>query len=166
MVHMPHSAVMSTKTRATFEPFASIIDEVTQDCLMTRSRRISRVVTNIFNEELRSFGISSSQFSLLVLIANMHGASRAEIGRANHQDRSTSTRNLQLVLEQGWVEEVIPEKGRSRPIVITKAGQELLAEAMPSWRTAQAKARELLGDDGAAAIIRLSAQLPIEELAG
>ena len=133
---------------------------------MTRTRRISRVVTNLFDQELRPHRLSSSQFSLLVLIARMNGASRAEIGRANHQERSTSTRNLQLVLDQGWAEEIMPEKGRSRPIMISKAGRELLAQAMPAWRAAQVKAKQLLGVDGASAIVQLSAGLPVEELAG
>jgi hypothetical protein len=56
-----------------------------------RTRRISRVVTNIYDQALRSHGVNASQFSLLVLIAKLGGASRAEIGRANYQDRSTLT---------------------------------------------------------------------------
>jgi len=145
---------------------ASLVSEVTQHCLMTRTRRISRVITSLYDQELRPYGLSSSQFSLLVLIAGRDGASRAEIGRANHQERSTSTRNLQLVLDQGWAEEIIPEKGRSRPILISKAGRDLLARAMPAWREAQVKAKQLLGVDGASAIVQLSAGLPVEELAG
>lgn len=166
MMYMHHTSTMNAKTPRKPESVASMVDEVTRDCLMTRSRRISRVVTNIFDQELRPFGVSSSQFSLLVLIARLDGASRAELGRANHQERSTSTRNLQLVLDQGWAEEVMPEKGRSRPIMISKAGRDLLAEAMPAWRTAQVKAQQLLGDNGASSIVQLSARLPVEELAG
>ncbi|MHA6203471.1 MarR family winged helix-turn-helix transcriptional regulator [Dyella soli] len=157
---------MKTTATQKTEAVASLVNEVMQHCLMTRSRRISRVVTNIFDQELRPFGLSSSQFSLLVLIAGMDGASRAEIGRANHQERSTSTRNLQLVIDQGWADEIVPEKGRSRPIVISKAGRALLAQAMPAWRAAQVKARQLLGVDGASAIVQLSSVLPVEELAG
>ncbi len=157
---------MNSKTVQKPEAVASIVTEVIDNCLMTRTRRISRVVTSLFDQELRSHGLSSSQFSLLVLVARMNGASRAEIGRANHQERSTSTRNLQLVLDEGWAEEIMPEKGRSRPIMITKAGRELLAEAMPAWRAAQVKAEQLLGVDGASAIVELSAGLPVEELAG
>ena len=157
---------MSTKARHKSEAIASLVTEVVEHCLMTRTRRISRVVTSLFDQALRPHGLSSSQFSLLVLIARMNGASRAEIGRANHQERSTSTRNLQLVLDQGWAEEIRPEKGRSRPIMISKAGRELLAQAMPAWRAAQVKAKQLLGVDGASAIVQLSAGLPVEELAG
>jgi DNA-binding MarR family transcriptional regulator len=139
-----------------------MIEEITRHCLLTRTRRISRVVTHSFDQELRPFGINSSQFSLLVLIARMDGASRAEISRANHQERSTSTRNLQLVLSQGWAEEG-PAEGRSRPIFISRAGGELLAAAMPAWRSAQAKIKRLLGNEGSAALIQLAASLPTKE---
>lgn len=157
---------MSSKTRRASPALGGLVTEVIKDCLMTRTRRISRVITSLFDQELRPYGLSSSQFSLLVLIARMDGASRAEIGRANHQERSTSTRNLQLVLDQGWAEEVVPEKGRSRPIVISRTGRDLLAQAMPAWRAAQLKAKQLLGVDGASAIVQLSAGLPVAELAG
>ncbi|MGE8068384.1 MarR family winged helix-turn-helix transcriptional regulator [Pseudomonas sp. NPDC089569] len=157
---------MKTQSLPKTETVSSIVTEVAEQCLMTRTRRISRVITNLFDQELRPFGLSSSQFSLLVLIARMDGASRAEIGRENHQERSTSTRNLQLVLDQGWAEEIMPDKGRSRPIMISEAGRELLAQAMPAWRAAQVMARQLLGDEGASAIVQLSAALPAEGLAG
>ncbi len=157
---------MNSATTHNLAAVPSIVSEVMEHCLMTRTRRISRVVTNLYDQELRPFGLSSSQFSLLVLIARMDGASRAEIGRANHQERSTSTRNLQLVIDQGWAEEIVPEKGRSRPIVISKAGRALLAQAIPAWRAAQVKAKQLLGVDGASDIVRLSSGLPLEELAG
>src|SRR5215470_16998660 len=107
-----------------------IISEVTRECLVTRTRKISRVITGIYDQELRPFGISSPQFTLLVIIARLQSASRAEIGRANQQDRSTLTRNLQLMMSQGWIEEVPQENERKgRSIVITKAGRELLHEA-------------------------------------
>jgi DNA-binding MarR family transcriptional regulator len=151
---------MMKKTTETAKTDAGMIDEITRYCLLTRTRRISRVITSIFDQELRPFGVNASQFSLLVLIAGMEGASRAEISRANHQERSTSTRNLQLVLSQGWVEENPPERGRSRPIVISHAGRELLAAAMPAWRSAQDKVKRLLGDEGAGALVDLAASLP------
>ena len=154
---------MKTKAPHRTDPVAAgLVEEVTRACLMTRTRRISRVITSLFDQELRPFGVSASQFSLLVLIAGKGGASRAELGRANHQERSTSTRNLQLVLDQGWAEEIVPDKGRSRAILISQAGRDLLAAAMPAWRSAQAKARRILGDDGATAIVDLAANLPVE----
>lgn len=143
---------------------ASLVGEIAQGCLLTRTRRISRMITGIYDEALRPFGVNAPQFSLLVLIAKLNEASRAEIGRANHQDRSTLTRNLALLLGEGWIEEVIPQAGRSRPILMTKAGRELLASAAGAWRAAQARARQLLGDDGVAAIIGVADRIPTDHL--
>ncbi|OAJ53268.1 MarR family transcriptional regulator [Paraburkholderia ginsengiterrae] len=136
-----------------------LIDEVTQHCLLTRTRSISRVVTSIYDQALRSYDVNSSQFSMLVLIAKMNGGSRAEIGRANHLERSTSTRNLQLLLDQGWIEELESTYGRSRPIVLSDAGRRLLVTAMPAWRAAQQTAKRLLGKEGAAALLSIANRL-------
>lgn len=145
---------------------AGLVGEVAKGCLLTRTRRISRVVTGIYDDALRPYGVSSPQFSLLVQIAKLSGASRAEIGRANHQERSTLTRNLAILLKEGWVDEIVPEGGRSRPIVITESGRALLASAGSAWRSAQFKARQLLGDGGVAAIIAVADSLPVDQLGG
>jgi DNA-binding MarR family transcriptional regulator len=153
---------MMTKTPQAMNPEAELVDEITRQCLLTRTRSISRVITSIYDQEMRQFGVNASQFSMLVLIARMGNASRAQLGRANHLERSTSTRNLQLMLSDGWAEELMPEKGRSRPIVLSQAGRELLKSAMPAWRAAQVKATRMLGEDGAASLLNLAASLPPE----
>lgn len=138
-----------------------VISEITRDCLLTRTRRISRVITGIYDQALRPFGLNSPQFSLLVVISRLGPASRAEIGRVNHQDRSTLTRNLQLLFSEGWVEE-IPHNvgGRSRPLALTQAGQNLLHSAAPAWRAAQAQAKGVLGAAGVSAVMEIANDLP------
>ena len=137
-----------------------LINEISRDCLVTRTRRISRVITGIYDQELRPFGINAPQFTLLVVICRLGSASRAEIGRYNYQDRSTLTRNLQLILSEGWVEEMKEEAdGRSRPIVLTKVGKALLHKAAPAWRAAQARAATVLGERGVIAITGIADDL-------
>lgn len=122
--------------------------------MLMRARLISRVITAIYDEQLRPFGIVSPQFALLVVISEIEPATRAEIGRYHHQDRSTLTRNLKIILSEGWVEEIQDEGGgRGRPIVLTKAGRDLLRKGAPAWRVAQARAKALLGENGAIAIM-------------
>lgn len=134
-----------------------VSSEVTRDCLVTRTRRISRVLTGIYDQELRPFGINSPQFTLLVMISRLGPVSRAEIGRHNHQDRSTLTRNLQLILSEGWVEEVQHATGgRGRPIVLTRSGKDLLSRAAPAWRKAQTQAKAILGQAGVNAVMDIA----------
>jgi DNA-binding MarR family transcriptional regulator len=129
------------------------VSEIAQTCLLMRTRLISRVLTGIFDQELRPFGINSPQFVLLVVIATIGPASRAEIGRFNRQDRSTLTRNLQRMLAEGWIAEAEGKAGgRGRPIVLTQAGTDLLQHATPAWQAAQARAQAVLGGGGASVI--------------
>src|SRR5215813_12700104 len=130
-----------------------ITNEITRNCLLTRTRRISRIITGIFDEAYRPFGINPPQVSLLVLISKLGSASRAEIGRQNHQDRSTLTRNLQLMMSNGWIEEgPHKEGGRKKAIELTRAGKKLLNDVAPAWRAAQRRGKALLGESGVAAI--------------
>ena len=137
-----------------------LTDEISRDCLLTRTRRISRVLTGIYDEKLRPFGINSPQFSLLAVISRLGAASRADIGRANHQDRSTLTRNLQLLLSEGWIKEVSTADGPSRQIAITATGRNLVSRAAPAWRAAQGQAKTILGEAGVVAVIDIARELP------
>ena len=132
---------------------ADVITEISRTCVLMRARLISRVVTAIYDEGLRPLGIVSPQLALLVIISEIEPATRAEIGRYHHLDRSTLSRNLKPILSQSWAEEVQGEGGgRGRPIVLTQAGRDLIRKGAPAWRAAQARAKALLGEDGAVAI--------------
>jgi DNA-binding MarR family transcriptional regulator len=134
-----------------------VILEMAQTCVLMRTRLISRVITAIHDEVLRPFGIKSSQFVLLVVIFKIEPATRAEIGRYHRQDRSTLTRNLKVILSEGWVQEIQNKAGgRARPIVLTKAGADLLRNAAPAWRVAQEKAKALLGKDGVIVVTEIA----------
>ena len=103
-------------------------------------------MTGIFDEEFRPLGLISSQQTLLGLILRLGEATRAEIGRASFIDRSTLTRNLNVLIDAGWVEEVASHvRGRSRPLRLSKAGEDLYFLSIPAWRTGQERAAKLLG---------------------
>lgn len=139
-------------TKKDLLPHTGLLDEVTGTCLLTRTRRLSRVVTNIYDQALQHYGINSPQFSLLVLIWRLDGATRSEIGRINGQERSTLSRNLALLLDRGFVHEGEAD-GRRRPITISEEGIATLLAAAPGWRAAQIEAGEILGKDGVSSIL-------------
>src|SRR3974377_443949 len=74
--------------------------------VFTQARVVSRSVTEIFDNVLRAFGMSSVQFVLLSLISQAGPITRAEIARIQDLEKSTLTRNLKTLLSEGWVEEV------------------------------------------------------------
>jgi DNA-binding MarR family transcriptional regulator len=136
------------------------------DSVLTKARALSRSVTDIFDEALKPYGVGSAQFVLLSLIGQNQPITRAAIARQQHLDRSTLTRNLRLILYEGWVEEVRDRAdGRSKPIALTAAGRDLLFNAQDAWLAAQAKAKALLGNDGTIALISIADRIehPIED---
>ena len=138
-----------------------MLRELEESCVIARARLISRVMTHIFDEELRPFGLVSSQHTLLGSIMRMGVATRADIGRANCLDRSTLTRNLKLMLDAGWIEEVADKvQGRQRPLRLSKAGEDLLFSSRPAWRAGQERAARLLGQKGMDAIKAVADGIP------
>lgn len=138
-----------------------ISSQIAQNCLLTRTRQISRVLTAIYDDALRPFGIVAPQFSLLVLIAEHGPLSRSDLGRRNHHDRSTLTRNLQPLIAQEWVAEGAPGvDGRSRPLTLTEQGKALLNNAASAWSAAQTQSKAILGDAGANALMNIAGELP------
>lgn len=133
-----------------------IATQITETCLMGRTRYLARVLSGIYDEELRPFGAQASQITSLAVIARAGPVRRSDIGQWLHFDSSTLTRNLRVMLGNGWVEELQDgEDARARPLRITPAGRALLDQLAPAWQRAQARACALLGADGQSAVVML-----------
>jgi DNA-binding MarR family transcriptional regulator len=158
MLHMHHCDFVKAQNPPKGSKDA--LGEMASDCILMRTRLVSRVITNLYDEALRPFGLNSPQFALLLVISVREPASRSEIGRFHHQERSTLTRNLKIMLTEGWIEEVPGNSGgRARPIRLSKAGRRLLQSVITAWRGAQAEAQKLLGADGAGTIMDIASQI-------
>jgi DNA-binding MarR family transcriptional regulator len=109
----------------------------------------NRVLAAVYDEELRPFGLKSSQLSLLVAVTKAGPVRRIELGRLLSLDPSTLTRNLAVMLKHGWIEEV-PDDGDQggAPLTTTAMGRKLLERIAPAWRRAQARAKKMLGSSG------------------
>lgn len=131
----------------------SLVVEMYDECILTRTRLVSRVVTNLYDAELRPYGINAPQLALLTMIGRRGPICRSEIGRLLLQERSTLTRTMKLIDAEGWIDEVDnPDGGRGRPVVLSEKGKDLMRRTEPVWRSAQAKAVKLLGKVGAKAV--------------
>ena len=96
------------------------------------------MLTGIYDDALRPFGIKASQLNLLVVVVQMGPIRRAEIGKLIHLDPSTLTRNLQVMLTNGWIEDMVDgEDGRGLPLQATAKGRICLKSLGPAWNGAQ-----------------------------
>jgi DNA-binding MarR family transcriptional regulator len=123
------------------------IDAIARECISLRLRLINRVVTNIYDDQLRPLGLKASQINILVAAWKMGTASPLKVCEFLHLDPSTLCRNVERMRARGWLEVVLGEDGRAQPFRLTDAGRKLLEKAAPRWKTAQAQVTKLLGDE-------------------
>jgi DNA-binding MarR family transcriptional regulator len=137
-------------------PEQDIVERISSGCLLGQWRKVNRLLTGIYEAEMRSSGMKSSQLSLLVAVAKAGPVRRIDLGKRLHLDPSTLTRNLQVMLKQGWIEEKPDAHDqRSAQLKVTGKGRRLLESIAPAWKRAQARAKQMLGNDGAAFVLGL-----------
>ena len=124
----------------------AMIDKVASECVAVRLRMLNRVVTNIYDDALRSLDLKVSQMNILVAAAKMGTARPIEVCEHLHLDVSTLSRNVERMKARGWLEVVPDEDGRAQPFRLTPLGRKLLEQAIPAWSEAQQQVKKALGD--------------------
>jgi DNA-binding MarR family transcriptional regulator len=129
---------------------------VARDCFAVRVRLLNRIVTRIYDEALRPVGMTANQMNILAVLENMTEAQPSDLCRVLHMEKSTVSRNIERMQQQGWVRERSGPDARAVLLATTARGRALLIRAMPLWEDAQDQVRKLLGDAGTASIDRLA----------
>lgn len=106
-------------------------------CACFNVRRMSRAITQIYDDALRPTGLRSTQFSLLIGIGIAGSDGIGAIAEGLDTDRTTLSRNLKPLIAQGLVKEFPTEDGRVRALALTELGGTTLESALPLWETAQ-----------------------------
>src|SRR5689334_13664696 len=76
---------------------------VGQNCVCFNLRRVTRVVTQFFDAELRRHGIRSTQGSVLAALHSAGPSSMAELSEILGMERTTLLRNLRPLQREGLV---------------------------------------------------------------
>src|SRR5436309_7608768 len=119
------------------------------ECLGVRVRTLHRAVTALYDEALRPHGLRVGQLNLLVAVARMGTARPGDLCRILQMDKSTLSRDVEVMRRNGWLEVDDSPDARARPLRVTAAGDALLEAVVPAWRKAQEKAEVMLGGEGA-----------------
>ena len=116
-------------------------------CACFNLRKVTRAVTQLYNEMLRPAGLRGTQFSLLVVVRMAGPVGVTHLAELTVMDRTTLTRNLELLQEQGLIEIAAGTDRRSRIVTITAEGNAAIAEALPFWKKAQSHVVNSLGQE-------------------
>jgi DNA-binding MarR family transcriptional regulator len=137
----------------------SATDEIVHDCLAVRVRLIGRAVTSIYDGALDRHGVTIAQVNLLAALGKAGPCAPSRLGDVLDLERSTVSRNLNLLLNLGWIEAVSSDAKGLREVTLTRSGQAKIESVMPEWREAQQQAAQLLGSTGVKAVQKIASSI-------
>ena len=130
----------------------SAIEEMVRDCLAVRVRLIGRAVSAIYDQAIEPAGLTIAQLNLLAAAGKIGPCSPSKLGEVLQLERSTVSRNLDRLLEAGWMRPVSSNAKGVRDVELTPSGRRKVESTIPQWRQAQKQAAKVLGTAGAQAI--------------
>ena len=117
-------------------------------CACQNLRRLTRLVTRIYDQELRKADIEITQFGLLTALGIVGEANQKALSAGFAMDSTTLTRTLALLLRQGWIHVRPGKDRRERVFRLTEAGKRQIAAAQTDWEVAERRLRKTLGPSG------------------
>jgi DNA-binding MarR family transcriptional regulator len=128
-------------------PEMATCKEIGRTCACFKVRKAARAITKLYEEVLRPSGLRSTQFSLLMAVRVMGPVTVVKLAQATVMDRTTLTRNLQILEKRRLIEIKPGEDRREREVTLTALGMDVLAQAIPLWEAAQERVRQGLGEE-------------------
>jgi DNA-binding MarR family transcriptional regulator len=117
-------------------------------CTCGKLRRLTRRVTQIYDQFLEPAGLTITQYGILGSIAANEGITIGALADIMVMDPTTLTRNLRPIEQQGLINLVRDTADRRRQgIWISERGSTALREAKPYWRKAQSHVAAIIGQD-------------------
>ena len=125
-----------------------------RNCAAYNLRRVTRLVTQTFDQALQPVGLRVTQFSLLVSFLLAPGSNLAQRSKWLGMDRTTLSRNLGLLEKKGLVRTSPGEDRREHLVEMTPRGKAAVLQAMPLWHQAQDRVVGAVGKEKWAAMAK------------
>lgn len=117
-----------------------------ENCVCFNLRRVTRVVTQFYDAEIRRHGIRPTQGSILAALQAKESWSMAELSDCLGMDRTTLVRNLRPLQREGLAQASGGGHGRLVELSITNKGRKQIEKLRPAWKSAQSAVVKTLGE--------------------
>ncbi len=138
-------------------------EEITNDCAALRIRQLNRVISGIYDEELRPFKLTIAQLDILALVSQYESITPQVIGLELNVEKSTLSRGLDRMVRNGWLKASYSPGKRLQAVSLSRKGENLLKKAIEGWTKAQARTEELLGKRHLGNLFKMAERLMPEE---
>lgn len=119
----------------------------------------ARKLLRRYDAKLKPFGVTAQQFWLLATIRYHPEEPVSSLAQLVLLDRTSLTRNLNLLEQKGLVQRVAGTIGNARLCELTEHGNTVLDNLLPEWQQANAELMEGLSDQDAETYLRIAKQL-------
>lgn len=119
---------------------------VRKNCVCFNLRRVTRVVTQFFDVEMRRHGIRSTQGTVLAALHTTGPSNMAELSEILGMERTTLLRNLRPLQRDGLVNVEGGGHGGFVELSLTTKGRKQIEKLAPAWESAQRTAVKVLGE--------------------
>jgi DNA-binding MarR family transcriptional regulator len=136
-----------------------IVDPPSPACACGRLRRATRALTQLYDDAMAPVGLRVTQFSLLRTLARDGPLRISELAERQLLDRTALSRNLDPLVDHGYIEIIRGDDARTREVAITKNGKSTLNRAEPCWTQAQKAVAKRLGAERLDALIATLGEL-------
>jgi len=130
-----------------------------ENCMCFNLRRATRAITKAYDAALKPAGLTSSQFSLLSVVAGDGPLSMQDLASGLGMDRTTLTRNLQPLLRDNLIAVQAGDDQRQRLIKLGRRGRKRLDHAKACWQTVQGNVVSAFGKTEAQGLLQALADI-------
>ncbi len=117
------------------------------DCACYNTRKAARLLAQAYDRALEPSGLKNTQFSALAAISGSDdGLTITDLAGKMSVDRTTLTRNLNVLVRHGLVRIDAGADARSKLVALTAAGRKALDKAIPLWEEVQSSLTGSLAD--------------------
>jgi DNA-binding MarR family transcriptional regulator len=128
---------------------AEVAETAAANCIATRVRQLSRIITRVYDDAMRPLGITMSQYTLLTQLAQQDDLDI---------EKSTLSRNLKRLLALGHLTMDPPAGRRGRGLHLTPKGQDVIQRGYPVWKDAQTRVVRVMGPESRGVLDTLLSQ--------
>ncbi|HYV52061.1 MAG TPA: MarR family winged helix-turn-helix transcriptional regulator [Candidatus Eisenbacteria bacterium] len=121
------------------------IEDATKACVCGNLRKASRSITQFYDKLLAPSGITITQLALLRIISIGNSSTISKLSKDMYMDRTTLTRNLDLLKKQDLIKIESSSDKRKRIVTMTNRGKAQMTKALPLWERAQGTIIEKFG---------------------
>jgi DNA-binding MarR family transcriptional regulator len=136
-----------------------IVDLPSPACACGRLRRATRALTQLYDDAMAPVGLRVTQFSLLRTLARDGPLRISELAERQLLDRTALSRNLDPLVDHGYIEIIRGDDARTREVALTRNGKAALKRAEPCWTQAQKIVAKRLGAERLEALITTLGEL-------